>query len=120
MQGAVMELQINTYVDADHTVLAVAGELDVYTAPALRTEIGDRLASGQNRLVIDLTDVEFVDSTGLGILVAGLTASRDAGGDLALVCSRPSLLKLLKITGLDEVFAVHPTAAEATAGHPAV
>lgn len=115
-----MELQINTHVEHDHTVLAVAGELDVYTAPALRTEIGDRIASGQNRLVVDLTDVEFVDSTGLGILVAGLTASREAGGDLSLVCSRPSLLKLLKITGLDEVFDVHPTAAEATAVHPAV
>ena len=110
-----MELTINTYDEADRTVLAVAGELDVYTAPTLRTEIGDRLAAGQSRLVVDLTDVEFVDSTGLGILVAGLTACQQAGGTLSLVCSRPSLLKLLRITGLDEVFAVHPTAAAATA-----
>lgn len=110
-----MKLKINSYVESGHSVLGIAGEVDVYTAPTLRERIAEQLDAGQRDLVLDLTDVAFLDSTGLGVLVAGLTKAREAGGRLSLVCSRSSLLKLLRITGLDEVFAVHPTVAEAVA-----
>ena len=103
-----MDLTLNTRDEAGHTVLAVSGEVDVYTAPALRDRIADLLDSGQHQLVIDLGGVEFLDSTGLGVLVGGLKRVR-----LSLVCPQERVLKLFRITGLDEVFTVHSTVDEA-------
>ena len=85
------------------------------TAPALRDRIADLLDSGQHQLVIDLGGVEFLDSTGLGVLVAGLNRAREVGGSLSLVCPQERVLKLFRITGLDEVFTVHATVDEALA-----
>ena len=64
-----MDLTLNTRDEAGHTVLAVCGEIDVYTAPKLREQIVDLLDSGQHHLVVDMDGVEFLDSTGLGVLV---------------------------------------------------
>src|SRR5829696_7894235 len=111
----VMDLTLNTRDQGGHTVLAVSGEVDVYTAPALRDRIADLLDSGQHQLVIDLGGVEFLDSTGLGVLVAGLNRAREVGGSLSLVCPQERVLKLFRITGLDEVFTVHSTVDEALA-----
>ena len=108
-----MDLTLNTRDEAGHTVLAVSGEVDVYTAPALRDRIADLLDSGQHQLIIDLGGVEFLDSTGLGVLVAGLNRAREVGGSLSLVCPQERVLKLFRITGLDEVFTVHSTVHEA-------
>ena len=110
-----MDLTLNTRTEGQHTVLAVAGEVDVYTAPALRDRIADLLDKGQQRLVIDLGGVEFLDSTGLGVLVAGLNRAREVGGSLSLVCPQERVLKLFRITGLDEVFTVHSTVDDALA-----
>ena len=110
-----MDLTLNTRTEAEHTVLEVAGEVDVYTAPALRDRIADLLDGGRQRLVVDLGGVEFLDSTGLGVLVAGLNRAREVGGTLSLVCPQERVLKLFRITGLDEVFAVHSTVDEALA-----
>ena len=114
-----MDLTLNSHDQAGHTVLAVSGEVDVYTAPALRDRIADLLDSGQHQLVIDLGGVEFLDSTGLGVLVAGLNRAREVGGSLALVCPQERVLKLFRITGLDEVFTVYSTVDEALAGSSA-
>ena len=65
--------------------------------------------------MVDLTDVEFLDSTGLGVLVSGLKRFRTLGGDLTIVCTRPRILKVFEITGLTTVFGMHPTVAEAVA-----
>ncbi len=108
-------LNLNTRTQAEHTVLEVSGEVDVYTAPALRDRITDLLDAGRHRLVVDLAGVEFLDSTGLGVLVAGLNRAREVGGTLDLVCPQERVLKLFRITGLDEVFAVHPTVDQAVA-----
>ncbi len=110
-----MDLTLSTRTEREHTVLAVSGEVDVYTAPALRDRIADLLDGGQHRLVIDLAGVEFLDSTGLGVLVAGLNRAREVGGSLSLVCPQERVLKLFRITGLDEVFTVHSTVDEALA-----
>jgi anti-sigma B factor antagonist len=112
---ASVDLTLNTRTEAEHTVLEVAGEVDVYTAPALRDRIADLLDGGRQRLVVDLGGVEFLDSTGLGVLVAGLNRAREVGGTLSLVCPQERVLKLFRITGLDEVFAVHSTVDEALA-----
>ena len=110
-----MDLTLNTRIEGERTVLAVSGEVDVYTAPALRDRIADLLDGGQQQLIIDLGGVEFLDSTGLGVLVAGLNRAREVGGSLSLVCPQERVLKLFRITGLDEVFTVHPTVDEALA-----
>ena len=108
-----MDLTLNTRDEAGHTVLAVSGEVDVYTAPALRDRIADLLDSGQHQLVIDLGGVEFLDSTGLGVLVGGLKRVRAHDGSLRLVCTQERILKIFRITGLTKVFPIHASVAEA-------
>jgi anti-sigma B factor antagonist len=93
----------------------VSGEVDVYSAPSLKESIMDLLDSGANTVVVDLTGVAFLDSTGLGALVEARTATAGAGGALPLVCNQERIIKLFTITGLDEVFAIHSTVDEAVA-----
>ena len=114
-----MDLTLNTRTQGEHTVLEVAGEVDVYTAPGLRDRVSDLLDGGQHQLIIDLGGVEFLDSTGLGVLVAGLNRAREVGGSMSLVCPQERVLKLFRITGLDEVFTVHGTVDEALASSTA-
>ncbi len=96
-------------------VLAVAGEIDVYTAPRLRERLLDVAHAGTSTVVVDLTEVSFVDSTGLGVLVSGLKRFREAGGDLLLVVTQPQIMKVLEITGLTTVFSIYDTVAAAVA-----
>jgi anti-sigma B factor antagonist len=74
------------------------------------------LGRGTAVLVVDLLGVSFIDSTALGALIGGLRASRQSGTALRLVVSEPRILKIFEITGLDGVFTVAPTLAEAVAG----
>jgi anti-sigma B factor antagonist len=110
----VVDLTLNTRTEADRTVLEVAGEVDVYTGPTLRDRISDLLDGGARDLVVDLGRVDFIDSTGLGVLVGALNRAKDLDGSLALVCAQERVLKLLRITGLDQVFTVHASLAEIT------
>jgi anti-sigma B factor antagonist len=99
------------------TILAVAGEVDLYTAPAVREAAVGAMESGTDHLVLDLTDVPFMDSSGLAVIVACLKRLRELGGDLALVSppnSPPT--KLLSLTGLDHAIATHATVDEALGG----
>jgi anti-sigma B factor antagonist len=89
------------------TVVAVEGEIDVYTAPRLRDRITELVSDGAYQLVVDLEGVDFLDSTGLGVLVGGLKKVRAHGGSLQLVCTQERLLKIFRITGLAKVFAIH-------------
>lgn len=112
-----MELSLATQEVAGHTVVEVRGEVDVYTAPELRERLLEILHEGADqRVVVDLRPVDFMDSTGLGVLVGALKRVRMAGGDLPLVCDSEKLLKIFRITGLDQVFALHATVEAATAG----
>jgi len=110
-----MELRFEVVVHDDVPVLAVGGEIDVYSAPELREKLLELSHGDHTTAVVDLSDVSFVDSTGLGVLVSGLKRFREAGGDLPLVVTQPQILKVLEITGLSTVFAVHPTLAAALA-----
>jgi anti-sigma B factor antagonist len=67
-------------------------------------------------IIVDLTHVEFLDSTGLGVLVGGMRRLRSVGGDFALVCDQEKLLKIFRITGLDRVFTLHSSVEAASAG----
>jgi anti-sigma B factor antagonist len=102
--------------DADgKTIVAVGGEIDVYTAPKLRDKITELVAAGVYDIVIDMEAVEFLDSTGLGVLVGGLKKVRAHEGSLQLVCNQDRLLKIFRITGLAKVFVIHETADAALA-----
>lgn len=87
--------------------MTIGGEIDVYTAPMLRDAITDLVAQGAHDIVIDMTGVEFLDSTGLGVLVGGLKKVRAYDGSLELVCHQERLLKIFRITGLAKVFVIH-------------
>jgi len=111
-----MELSVSTRAVASYTVLEVAGEIDVYTAPQLRERLIALVEGGARYVVVDLSGVEFLDSTGLGVLVGALKRLRGVNGELRLVCAHERLLKIFRITGLDRVFALYDTVATATAG----
>jgi anti-sigma B factor antagonist len=87
-------------------VIAVAGELDMYTAPRLRDQLMELVARGTQSVTVDLGDVDFIDSTALGVLIAGLKRLREYGGDLKLRSPNPNALKTLEITGLTKVFTI--------------
>ena len=110
-----VDLSLNTRQVGDHTVIEVGGEVDVYTAPKLRERMVDLVNAGNYHLVVDLDSVEFLDSTGLGVLVGGLKRVRTHDGSMSLVCTQERLLKIFRITGLIKVFPVHADVAAATA-----
>src|ERR671929_2282944 len=113
--GPPVELSVTSRQEGTRTVISVGGEIDVYTAPSLRERLNELVASGHYDLVVDLEKVEFMDSTGLGVLVGGLKRVRTHEGSLELVCTQERLLKIFRITGLGKVFAIHASQAEATA-----
>src|ERR1700747_1978530 len=98
-----------------YTVLAVKGEVDVYTAPRLREKLVELVSQGKHSIIVDLEGVDFLDSTGLGVLVGGLKRLRSNDGDLELVCTQARILKVFEITGLTSVFRIADTVAEDTA-----
>jgi len=93
----------------------VQGEIDMYTAPRLRELVIDPVSRGSYQLVVNLDKVGFLDSTGLGVLVGGLKRVRVHDGWLDLVCTQQRILKILRITGLTEVFGIYETADQAIA-----
>jgi RNA polymerase sigma-B factor len=101
-----MDFSVQVEEKGDVAVVAVAGELDISTSPELRDRLVE-LGGGQaTRLVIDLEGVEFLDSTGLGVLVGALKRMRSKEGELVLVCTNPRILKVFEITALTEVFTI--------------
>jgi anti-sigma B factor antagonist len=111
-----MELSLSTRTVAGYRVLEVSGEIDVYTAPQLRERLIAMVEDGARHVIVDLSRVEFLDSTGLGVLVGALKRLRGVNGDLALVCAQERLLKIFRITGLDRVFTILGSVEAATSG----
>jgi anti-sigma B factor antagonist len=102
-----VDLTLATREEDGRAIVAVGGEIDVYTAPKLRDQITELVSGGSYNIVIDLEAVEFLDSTGLGVLVGGLKKVRAHDGSLELICSQERLLKIFRITGLAKVFVIH-------------
>jgi anti-sigma B factor antagonist len=94
-------------VDERTTVIAVEGEIHVSTAPEFSGVLAASLQSGHTSLVLDLSGVMFIDSTGLSVLLNALRRITRAGGAMALVCSNPTVLRLFEITRLDTTFDIH-------------
>jgi len=102
-----VDLSLDNRTDGDRMVVDVGGEIDVYTAPKLRDKITELVGDGHHNLVIDMENVDFLDSTGLGVLVGGLKKVRAHDGTMELICSQDRLLKIFRITGLAQVFTIH-------------
>jgi len=96
-----------------YRVLRPEGDLDVYTVGSLRDAIGRMIDDSTPRIVVDLDSVPFMDSSGLGALMGGVRRLREAGGDLAIACTREQHLKLFSITGFGEGVTIAPTVDEA-------
>jgi anti-sigma B factor antagonist len=111
--GIFVELSLSTRAEGDRTIVEVGGEIDVYTAPTLREQLIDLVSQGHQHIVVDMEHVEFLDSTGLGVLVGGLKRVRAQDGSLRLVCTQERILKIFRITGLEKVFPIHASVAEA-------
>jgi anti-sigma B factor antagonist len=109
-----MELGLDVSKVDSHAVVDVKGEIDVYTAPKLREKLIELVSEGSYDVVVNLEGVDFLDSTGLGVLVGALKRVKAHDGSLSLVCTQDKILKIFKITGLTKVFPIHGSVEEAT------
>ena len=110
------KIEIDVRSQGDYQVLRPEGDLDVYTVGSLRDAIGSMIDDATPHVVVDLDGVPFMDSSGLGALMGGVRRLREAGGDLAIACTREQHLKLFTITGFGEGVSIAPTVEEAAAG----
>jgi len=100
------EFGVDVSTDDGTTVVSVRGEVDLYTAPKLREHLDEALQGDLPQVVVDLTQLDFIDSTGLGVLVGALKQVRAGGGDMSLRNPSRSTHKILEIAGLTELFSV--------------
>lgn len=98
--------------ESDVRITRLVGEVDLHSAAELSTKLNSVIAADP-KVVLDLDEVGFLDSTGLGALVSARTNATEHGGDLVLVCTQQRLLKLFAITGLQSVFQFHDSVAAA-------
>jgi anti-sigma B factor antagonist len=110
-----VDLKLGHYNKDGIEVVDVEGEIDVYTAPRLRELLIDLVNKNNYQLVVNMEKVEFLDSTGLGVLVGTVKRVRAHDGSLDLVCTQERILKIFRITGLTKVFGIHETVDQATA-----
>lgn len=100
-----VELDVSSRFHDDHTIVTISGEIDLYTAPRLHSELAALLAEGMPaRVVINMSGVEFCDSTGMNVLLSCLRRARERGGELEIADPKPAVRKILQVTGLDSVF----------------
>lgn len=106
-------LDIDTWYDTGRAVVEVVGELDAYTSPRLRRALEELAVPGRYRLVVEATRLDFMDSSGLGVLVGAHKRARNGGGALAIAGAPERILRVLRITGLVRVMPAFPSLEEA-------
>lgn len=106
-------LDVDTWYDGGRAVVEVIGDIDVYTSAKLRLALDGLCAPGRYRVVVEMSQLDFLDSTGLGILVGAMKRARDGGGALALAGASERVLRVLRITGLVRVMVPFATLEEA-------
>ena len=104
-----MDLRLESTEQAGWAVLEVHGEAQVATAPRLREHLLRVVNDDNHRIVVDLLGVDFIDSTGLGVLIGARKRVRSHDGELRLVVADSRILKVFAITGLDQIFPISPT-----------
>jgi len=111
LEVAVLEITIEE--GDDYTLCRPAGELDAYTVGQFREALTS--LAEHSRVLIDLSDVPFMDSAGLGALIGGIRRARESEGEVVVACSRPNLTRLLHTTGFDRIVPVTESIEEAEA-----
>jgi anti-sigma B factor antagonist len=104
------------FVDPETHVVAVAGEIDLFTAPEFKQRVSAPIDEGRRHVVVDLTETTFIDSSSLGVLIGAHRRLRRLDGQLVIVCSNDAISKTFRITGLDGVFTIVRTLDEALNG----
>jgi anti-sigma B factor antagonist len=102
-----------TNLDDQRHVVAVTGEIDLFTAPELKAMLSEAVEAGRTRIVVDLTETTFLDSTALGVLIGAVKRLRSRDGVLTIVNTDANIAKTFEITGLDQIFTIRPTRDEA-------
>lgn len=102
-----MELKVSSQSLSGQVIVTASGEIDLYTAPRLQGELAAVLAGGSPvQVLVDMSGVEFCDSTGMNVLLAAMKRAHEHGGKLSLAGPQPAVRKILQVTGLDSVFTV--------------
>ena len=104
-----MELDVGIVREEAACIVTVAGEVDVYTSPTLKQRLVEAAGQDCGVMIVDLDQVGFIDSSGLGVLVGALRRLREQGREMHVVCTREQILKIFRITGLDKVFPIFAT-----------
>jgi anti-sigma B factor antagonist len=102
-------------LDGGRGLIVLTGEVDIYTAPRFKEDLLALIDDGVTDILVDLMRVEFIDSTALGVLIGGVKRLHPLGGRLLLIAGPRPVLKILAITGLDQVFSVYPDREQALA-----
>ena len=93
-------------VDDDTHVVAISGEIDLFTAPEFKQKMSELIDAGRSRVVVDLSETTFIDSSSLGVLIGAHRRLSGRRGSLTVVCTRDAIVKTFRITGLDGVFKI--------------
>ncbi len=110
-----MKLESIVSSDFGHAVVKLGGRFDAYEAPRVREWVDEQLTRGISKLVVDLEEVTFIDSTALAVLVQGMKRSRQQGGDLFLCGLQQPVRIIFELTRLDKAFHIYATRADALA-----
>ena len=102
-----MDLGLDVSEQNGFAVLAVSGEVDVATVPRLREQLHGLVAQGSNKIIVNLDGVDFLDSTGLGVLLGGLKRVRAADGAIAVCRAEPQVRKVFEVTRVVEILPIH-------------
>ncbi|OPZ87560.1 MAG: Anti-sigma-B factor antagonist [bacterium ADurb.Bin429] len=103
-------MKIERAVVAEHVpVLRLSGELDLGSVPEVRKAIRGFIEEGQVHFLINLTELDFIDSSGLGVLVGGLARVRERQGEIKLVCANRRILRVFEMTRLTQLFDIYET-----------
>ena len=100
-------------LDDQRAIVAVRGEIDLFTAPELKATLTDAIEEGRTRIVVDLSETTFLDSTALGVLIGAIKRLRSRDGRMTIVNTDQNIAKTFEITGLDQIFTIRPTRDEA-------
>lgn len=106
-------MELSHKARGSYTEVTASGRLNMVSAPNLRTYVNEVVAAGSNRIVVNLAETTFMDSSGLGALIGCLKAARQAGGDLRIAAVQPQVTMVLELTSMDRVLTSYTSAEEA-------
>ena len=107
-----MKLELDSHLQGDWMVVDLRGEVDLASAPQFRRSLHDLVDQGHTRIAMNLSDLEFMDSTGLGVLIGCLKRLKESEGTLVLAGLRPAVARVFEVTGLERIFTIRSSLAD--------